>query len=213
MCTVVNLDHLFHRNLRVDLGRREPGVAEQFLDVAEVGTVIEQVRRECMPQAVRRDVVDSTHMLDVFVDHTADGAGRDPCALIVEKQSLRVAGRHRTIIKKSIAGLLDIQHHGLCSRFAERHDPLFPPFAGDANHSLAKIDIVDIDARQFTHADAGRVQKLENRPVAAAEIGVDVRRLDKPDGVLDRKMVGQFAFDLRRSDQLGRVGFELCPRG
>ena len=58
-------------------------MAEEFLDVAEVGTGIEQVRRESVTQAVRRDGVDVGALLDVLVDHAADRAGRDTRALVV----------------------------------------------------------------------------------------------------------------------------------
>lgn len=72
MTPIIHLDHLLHRYLSVDLRRREPCVAEEFLDVAKVGSLIEQVRRERVPQAVGRDVVDVGTELDVFVDHAAD---------------------------------------------------------------------------------------------------------------------------------------------
>ena len=43
---VVNLNQLLHRNMRVYLRRRQSRVPQQFLDVAQVGAAIEQVRRE-----------------------------------------------------------------------------------------------------------------------------------------------------------------------
>ena len=49
MSFVVNLDHLFHRDLRVDLRGGEAGVAEEFLNVAQVGAGIEQMRCERVP--------------------------------------------------------------------------------------------------------------------------------------------------------------------
>ena len=58
-------------------------MAEEFLDVAEVGALIEQVRRERMPQAVRRDVVDVGTKLYVFVDQPANTASRQPRSLII----------------------------------------------------------------------------------------------------------------------------------
>ena len=93
MRAVVDLDHFFHRDLGVDLGGREAGVAEEFLDVAEVGALIEQVRGECVAQAVRRDVVDVGALLDVFVDHPADAAGGDPRALVIKETGLLVTLR------------------------------------------------------------------------------------------------------------------------
>ena len=45
------------RDVRVDLGRRQALVAEQLLDDAQVGAAVEQVRRERVPERVRRDAV------------------------------------------------------------------------------------------------------------------------------------------------------------
>ena len=43
---VVALPHMFNRDVRVDLGRREAFVAEQLLDGDEVGAVLQEMRRE-----------------------------------------------------------------------------------------------------------------------------------------------------------------------
>jgi len=53
MRAVVYLDQLFHRDLSIDLCGREASVTQEFLDVTKVCTAIEQVRRECVPQAMR----------------------------------------------------------------------------------------------------------------------------------------------------------------
>ena len=44
-------------DVRVDLGRREIGVPEHGLNRAEIGTALEQIGRERMPQDMRRDPV------------------------------------------------------------------------------------------------------------------------------------------------------------
>ena len=83
MRPVVNLDHLFHRDLRIYLRRRKPCVAEQFLDVAEVCALIKQVCCKGVPQRMRRYVMNIGALFDVFVDEASDGTGGDPRALIV----------------------------------------------------------------------------------------------------------------------------------
>src|SRR5205807_9003275 len=50
---VVNLDQFFHRNVSVNLGGGEPRVAQQFLNVAQVGAAVEQMRGKGMTQRVR----------------------------------------------------------------------------------------------------------------------------------------------------------------
>ena len=58
-------------------------MAEEFLNVAEVGALVEQVRSEGMTQAVRRDIVNICALFDVFIDHATDAACSDTGALII----------------------------------------------------------------------------------------------------------------------------------
>lgn len=72
MRLVVHLDQFFHRNVCVDLGSRKARVAEQFLDVAQVGAAVEQVRSKRMAERMWTDVVNAGAEANVFFDHTAD---------------------------------------------------------------------------------------------------------------------------------------------
>src|SRR5258708_39117465 len=49
---VVDAEHLLRADVSVPLRRGKGSVAEQLLDRAEIGAVIEEVRREGAPQAV-----------------------------------------------------------------------------------------------------------------------------------------------------------------
>ena len=53
MMLPVQLLHALARDVRVDLRGREVAVPEQHLHHAQVGSVVEQVGRESMPQGVR----------------------------------------------------------------------------------------------------------------------------------------------------------------
>ena len=54
-------------DVRVDLRRRQALVAEQFLHAAQVGSAVEQVRGEAVPQRVRRgDLVEAGRSGDAF---------------------------------------------------------------------------------------------------------------------------------------------------
>src|SRR5438270_441818 len=50
MSLIIHLDHLFHRDLRIDLRGRQASMSEQLLDVAKVRSRVEQMRCECVPQ-------------------------------------------------------------------------------------------------------------------------------------------------------------------
>jgi len=54
MVHCVQLLQSLARNVRVDRRRRDVGVTEQELDNAQIGAMVQQVRRECMAQDVRR---------------------------------------------------------------------------------------------------------------------------------------------------------------
>ena len=51
----VRLEQLRDVDVRVALGRAQTRVAEQFLNRAQVGARLQQVRRERVPQRVRAD--------------------------------------------------------------------------------------------------------------------------------------------------------------
>ena len=45
----------FFKHMRVDLRRRDVGMSEELLNCTKVGTAVEQMARECMPQHVGAD--------------------------------------------------------------------------------------------------------------------------------------------------------------
>lgn len=145
--------------------------------------------RKRMPQAVRRNAVDVGTQFYVFIDHPADAAGGYPRSLIIQKTGLDVSFRGRAIIEKNGPRFAKVMHQRLQRVFVKRHDPLFPTLAGYTDHPLAKINVFKVDVYEFADTDARRVKEFDDRTVAAAEIGVYVRRFDKPDGVLHRKMI------------------------
>ena len=53
--------------MRVDLRRRNVGVPEHLLDRADIGAVLNEMRRERMPQSVRRNILEAA-FFGVFLD-------------------------------------------------------------------------------------------------------------------------------------------------
>jgi hypothetical protein len=63
-------------DMRVDLGGRDIGVSEQFLDDAEIGSVAEKVGGEGMPQEVRVNIrLDPGHLRPLLHDLPDTGGG------------------------------------------------------------------------------------------------------------------------------------------
>ena len=58
---VVDLLHAGGGDVGVDLGAAEVGVAEAFLDAAEVGSVVEEVGGEAVAEVFLEEVIDGAH--------------------------------------------------------------------------------------------------------------------------------------------------------
>src|SRR5262245_53135667 len=78
MRLVITLLQTLRRHVRVNLRGRQAAVAEQFLHAANVGTMIQQMRREAMPQAVRAGARVQARLRKVLRQQPADAAGRQP---------------------------------------------------------------------------------------------------------------------------------------
>ena len=95
MRLVVDLQHMFHRQLRVALRSSETFVAEQFLNGAQVGAFLQHVRAEGMTQCVRMHVRGKTFGDGNLLDDAADAARGEPPAAPVNEQRGRVLAAFR----------------------------------------------------------------------------------------------------------------------
>lgn len=62
-------------DVRVNLCRGNIGVAEHFLDNAQIGAIAEQVRRKTVPEQVRINVLLQPGMMSVFFHDLPDPDG------------------------------------------------------------------------------------------------------------------------------------------
>lgn len=69
---VVDFFHALGGDVGVDLGGAEAGVAEEGLDAAEVGAVVEEVGGEAVSELVRGDVDGEAGVFPVFVDDVGE---------------------------------------------------------------------------------------------------------------------------------------------
>ena len=85
-------------DLGVELGRRERGVAEQFLDPAQVAAAGEEMGREGVAQRMRGGAVGQPERAAQFLDRKLDDAGRERPAAGPDEQGplgLRNVGAER----------------------------------------------------------------------------------------------------------------------
>ena len=155
-----------HGDVRVDLGGRQRGVAEHFLDAPQVGAAFQQVRRRGVPQAVRPGAGADTRRAQPLVHDAAGRAGIHPAAPHAQEQR-RPAGRGRD---NRAAGLLP-QAHRADRRDTHGHRAFLPALAEHPNRPPSEVQRPAIKPAQLTDPDAGGVQQLQHRRITQRDGG------------------------------------------
>ena len=166
---------------RVDLRRRHRGVAEQFLDDADVGAAVEQVGGEGVPQRVRRDLRRSTPAPRSAADRRIDQA---LCRDSGPPRTLRNSAPPRTparpVGRQRRPGPHQVVLDGPQRVAADRDDPLLAALAGQPHRRLPAVEVVDGQPDRLGDARAGAVEQLQQRPVAQPARPLDrAGRLDQ----------------------------------
>src|SRR5512138_825252 len=90
----VYLPQVLPLDVRIDLRRCDVRVTEHFLHCGQVGTALEQVRRERVPQRVWRNPLANVCALHVLAQDLPDAHARErQAARIQEDDTLRVPAR------------------------------------------------------------------------------------------------------------------------
>src|SRR6185312_232649 len=84
----MQLFHALARHVRVDLRGGEIAVSEQHLHHAQVGAMVEQVRRESVAQRVRRQLLLHTRLTRVALDDVPEGLARHLVAAARREQEV-----------------------------------------------------------------------------------------------------------------------------
>src|SRR5581483_9857066 len=121
--------------VRVELGGRQIGVPEHFLNRTEVGAALEEVGREGVPQQVWMDA------LGVEAGRLGEAAQDEECACARERAALGVEEELGPMplveVRPPVCEVAAKRLHCLA---ADRHDPLLRALADAANEATFKID-------------------------------------------------------------------------
>ena len=95
---------------------------------------------------------------------------------------------------------------------ANRREPFAFAFAADANDAGLEIEVAVGEADQLAHAQAGRVERFEDRPIAECRRLVALRRGEQLAHFVGREQVGQLVRLPRVAERLARVRLEPALR-
>src|SRR5208283_3966622 len=90
MRLIINLQHMFHRQLGVTLRGGEALVAEKLLNGAQISAFLQHMRAKGMAQRMRVNVWGKAFGNGNFLDDAADAARGQPPTAPVDEQSRRL---------------------------------------------------------------------------------------------------------------------------
>ena len=85
MGLIVRRFQAIRSQVRVNLGRVDACVTEQFLNAANIRTPIDKMSRKCMSQCVRTRAGIESSKIEILFQHSSDASHAEPCAVLVEK--------------------------------------------------------------------------------------------------------------------------------
>ena len=186
------------RDMGVDLGRPQVGVAEHLLHAPEVGAALEQVGGEGVAEEVRVDTLG----VEPGLRREASDDQERTCA--GERSALGVEEELRAVPAVEVrppAGQVPPQR--LDRLGPERDDALLVALADAAHEALLEVDAAALEPDGLADPEAGAVEQLDQRPVAETPRGRPVRRLDQALNLAERKRTRESLAAPREVD-LGR---------
>src|SRR5271154_306462 len=157
--TSINLFQMIHAHMSITLRRRQARMTEHFLYRPQIRSITKHMRCERVTQPVRSDAGADARGLDSALQNHLDAARGQPSAAKICDDGTVVLPRdgHR--------GFPLLQ--GVEGGLAQRHEAILVALAG-ANHHHAEllVDIAPVEADQLADAQAGRVERLEDRAIA-----------------------------------------------
>lgn len=201
----MGLDEVFLVEVGVDLGGGDVGVAEEFLDDAEVGPAFEEVGGEGVAEEVRIDFVGEAGARGAVFDDLAHAVGGEGAAANGEED----VGGGFARFDEFGALVVEISLDGVEGAQADGDEAGFVALSGDAEDFVVEVEVFEARVAEFGEAESGRVEKFEDGEVAATE---GLRRIDGGEEVgemVGGEGFGEFGGGLGRKEGFGGVVLEV----
>lgn len=152
---IVDGHEVVQRDAGVALGGGELGVAEEFLDGAEVGAVAEQVGGVGVAEGVGVKARVAVGKEPVFLDEQLDAAGGEAGAAAVDEQGIVFSLADSEVAFERFGGLRGVGHEAFLAALA-----------ADAEPAFGAVEVFEVEADALADAEAAAVEKFEDGVVA-----------------------------------------------
>ena len=191
-------------DVRVDLGREDGLVSQHFLHDAQVGPVLDEVRREGVTEGVRGDFLADAGEQRLLLDEVENGHPAQRAAVFVEESDV-VEGR--------LGGLgadVEVGAERVGGHLAEGDEALFVAFADHAHEAFSEVDVRDEQAAGLGDAQAAAVEDFEDRAVAEVHPGCVSDGVENCGDLFDGKDFREVAAEFGGVDAVAGVVFALA---
>src|ERR1043166_177697 len=147
----------------IDFGGADAGVAEQFLDNAQIGAVLQKMRGETMSKHVRSHVAFYASAADAsFYAQPKSDRGKGSTAF-GEKH---IGGG--ALVDEFGPAHIQVELQGSHGLAAQGHDALFIAFADYVNKTGLQMELLQARLPQFRQAQAGSIGQLQHGLITQA---------------------------------------------
>ena len=184
------------------------GVAQELLQRTHVGAALEHMRREAVPQNVRRYTLrrDSDRRRSLSDDLENPLPGERTSETGHENVPLKAVAAH-----ESLARRVEIRRKRPARRRSDRQHPLLRAFAENPQKLPFGENIVEFQSARFRNPQSAAVHHLQQRPVAQLSRLRTVHRVDHREHLGFGKRFRQGSAFLLRLHPLGRIRRDNPP--
>ncbi len=136
----VSLFQSFAGDVRVNLGRADAGVSEDFLHTAQIGAAIEKVGGGGVPQDVWAFRAVAGHRTDDCCDNPVHGSGRERLPSRADKQVIDIGVRD-----ESWSCVVAIREKCVPGGDTKRNDAFLCTLTENANGRVGPVDFVQVN--------------------------------------------------------------------
>src|SRR4051812_24085501 len=177
MCVMISIKQSALCDMGVQLCGSQISVAEQLLDTAQIGTTVQQVGREAMPQGMGTRRIDQAGSEQVRFEQTADAPRRQTGTALIEEEG-RLPGK---------SGFPKPNPASQPTRrlLTDRTEPFAAALAADPDQLLVAVDVVHVQTNQLANPQTAPVEGLQHRAIADTQGRIDGDRLEKANHLID----------------------------
>jgi hypothetical protein len=143
----VNVAKTVGGDVGIDFGGGDGGVAEEFLDDAEISAVLEQVRGEAVSEHMRSDVTFDAGHAGAFLDAQPKRHRGERSSALGEEN---IPGRMEA--HELGAGRFKVELERLDGFASDRHSAFFVAFAENGDEAGIEVELFESDLAEFGEA-------------------------------------------------------------